>query len=88
MIEKVSKLLKFAALLMPLDPAPVIKTLQRQMNVFVGFELDHRQLAGAGNGKHIDHGAVCGCERRHLHIHIIVIETRIKQCDLPANHRF
>src|ERR1700733_1001934 len=45
---KISEALKFSASAVPLDSRPVVKPLQRQMDIFFGLELDHGEAALAG----------------------------------------
>src|SRR5437763_6647440 len=50
-VEEVSKLLKFTTLLVPLHTTPIIQPLKRKMDIFIGFELDHRESPGRGHGQ-------------------------------------
>ncbi len=40
-IEKISKLLKLIALLMPFHPCPVIEPLERKVDIFVSLEFNY-----------------------------------------------
>ena len=40
------------------DTDPVVEALEREVEVFFGFEFDERQLAGKGNGEEVEHAAI------------------------------
>src|SRR2546422_697155 len=76
---EVAELRELTALPEPLDPQPVIQSLERQVDLFVEFQLDHGQAiaraqAGAARrAQDVDHAAVPlgrrrTRERRHLWI--------------------
>ena len=54
--------------MVPFHTRPVVQPLQRQVDVFVGFQFHHRQAARMRGGEHIDHGPVRGGKRRNLRI--------------------
>jgi len=43
---------------MPLDPSPIVDTLQRQMYVFVSLQFDDRQTPRSCYGQNVDHRAI------------------------------
>ena len=57
---KIPEFLELASLMVPADARPIIKALQGQMYVFIGFKLDDREPALAGAGKDINHRAIRG----------------------------
>ena len=60
--------LELAAFHVPLDAHPIIQRLQRKMNVFGSFQLDHRQPPAMIDGQQIQHAPVGGGERGNLAI--------------------
>ena len=65
---EITMLVKLLPLLAPLDTRPIIKALQREVYVLIGFQLHHRQSAIAGAGKHVDHGTVGGRKCGYLRV--------------------
>ena len=51
---------------MPGDARPVVHALQRQVDIFVGFEFDYGETSVVGHGENVDHGAVGRGEGRNL----------------------
>ena len=39
---------------------PVIQALQRQLQILIGFQFNHREPPICGGGEQIEHAAVCG----------------------------
>src|ERR1700684_184697 len=79
---KISKALELAASMMPGNSRPVIQSLQRQMNVFIGVEFDYRKASVSREGEHVNHGAVCRGERRHLRIETTRVQSLVHRCDV------
>ena len=44
-LGKISEALELSARMVPGHPRPVVQTLQRQVDIFVGLQFDHRQSA-------------------------------------------
>jgi len=65
---KVSEALELAASMVPGHARPIVQTLQGQVNVFIGLEFDDTEPARAGDGQHINHGAVGGGKSGYLGI--------------------
>ena len=86
--REVSKLLKFAALVVPLHARPVIEPLERQVEIFVGFEFEDGEAAGLSNSEEIDHGAIARRKRGHLRVDAISVELRVDDGDVAADDRF
>jgi hypothetical protein len=57
------ELLELAASVMPLHAGPVVETLQRQVDIFVGFEFDDSQAIVAGGGEHVERSYVADHQR-------------------------
>ena len=73
--------------MMPFHTRPIVQPLQRQVNVFVGFQFHHCQPPGVCSGEHVDHGAVGGGEGRNLRIQARWIESVIDHSDIAHHQR-
>ena len=58
--SKYPNCLELAARVMPLDPRPIVDTLQRQMYIFVSLQFDDRQTSRACYRQNVDHRAIRG----------------------------
>jgi len=61
-VGEMSKAGKFCARVVPRYSRPIVEALQRQVDIFVGFEFDDREAAVARDGQDVKHGAVGGGE--------------------------
>ncbi|MGC1449430.1 MAG: hypothetical protein WA830_05265 [Candidatus Sulfotelmatobacter sp.] len=73
---------------MPRNPRPVVETLERQMDVFVGFQFDAGQAAVMRGGQHVDHGPVGGGECGNLRIEQARIQALVDDADIGHHERF
>ena len=85
---EVAEFQELAAFMVPGDPGPVVETLQREMDVFVGLEFDDHETVGSSAGKDVNHGAVGSRESRHLAVNTGWIETVIEHVDVGGNNGF
>src|SRR5271165_245160 len=77
-----------SVLLVPAHARPVVEALEREMDVFVGFELEDGETTVKSAGEHVDHGAVGGGEGGHLRVHEATVETLVDGADVAGNERF
>ena len=73
--------------MMPGDARPVIKSLQRQVNVLIRFQFDNRQSAFASHRQNVNHRAVRGRERGYLRIAPARIELIIQGANIFDHER-
>ena len=85
---EISESREFSAGAVPLHARPLVKTLQWQVNIFVGFEFQHCQSSGHGRGQHVEHGAVGGGEGRDLRIKTGRIKALVERRDIFDDQRF
>src|SRR3954470_348288 len=76
--NKVAKAVELLALMMPFHAQPIVEPLQRQVNVFVGLQLDYREPPISRAGQQIDHSAIGSCEGGNLRVYTRGIETCIE----------
>ena len=72
---------------MPLHARPVIQALQRQMNVFVGLQLDDREPSFARQRQHIDHRPVRSRKCRNLRIDRLGFQPLVNHADVVHHQR-
>ena len=70
------------------DAYPVVECLQRQMQIFVGFEFDDDEAAIAIEGEQIEHAAIAGRERWNLRVKLIAAKERQKFAEASAKFGF
>src|ERR1700690_3383728 len=74
--------------MVPGYPRPVVQALQRQVDVFVSLQLDHRQPAFARGREYIDHGAVRSGKCGYLGIQAGSIKTLVHFGYILDHQRF
>ena len=67
------------------DAEPVVGGLQREMNVFAGFQFENREAAVARHSQQIDHAAIAGGKCGHLRVQKTRIEPRINSRGIDGN---
>jgi len=67
---------------------PIVRGLQRQMNVLAGLQFDNRQPSGACHGEEVENAVFAPGIGKHLRIDKSLIEHGIDACDVFANHGF
>ena len=77
-----------AAIQMPFDAHPVIQRLQRQVNVLIHLEFDHRQPPVTIDGQQVDDSAVAPRELRHLTVDRLVQQRCVQRFDIGTDARF
>src|ERR1039458_1728932 len=77
-----------SVLLVPAHAGPVVEALEREMNVFVGLELEDGEATVVGAGEHVDHGAIAGGEGGHLRIDEALVEAPVDGADIADDQRF
>src|ERR1700677_3224581 len=70
--------LKIAFTLMTPHSQPIIDSLNRQLNIFGCFQLDHNQPSMLCDAEQIDYAAVSRSERGDLRIQVFGNQMRIK----------
>ena len=73
---------------MPADPHPVIQGLQREVDVLVHLEFDHREPAVAVNGKQIDDSSVAAGELRYLTVNRLGEQRCVQRFQIRTHARF
>ena len=65
------------AVQMPFNPHPVIQRLQRQMNVLIHLQLNHRETSIRRHAQKVEQAAIaCTRNRWNLCVHMLRIESR------------
>ena len=79
---------EFPAVKVPFHAHPIIESLKRQMNVLIGFQLDHSEPSIAVDADQIDDAALAGRELRDLPIDGMRIDHRVQRFNPRAHLRF
>src|SRR5204863_5839142 len=61
---------------------PIVRGLQRQMNVLAGLQFDNRQPSGACHGEEVENAVFAPGIGKHLRIDKSLIEHGIDACDV------
>src|SRR5580700_11452212 len=77
-----------SVLLVVAHASPVVKALQREMDVFAGLEFKDGAAAIESAGEDVDHGAIGGSECGNLRIDEALIEAFVDGADVADDQRF
>ena len=77
-----------AAVQVPFDAHPVIQRLQRQVNVLIHLEFDHRQSPVTVHRQQVDDATVAAGELRHLSVNRLRQQRGVQRFDIRADPCF
>src|ERR1700682_4844937 len=77
-----------SALQLPANAQPIVRSLQRQMDVLAGLQFNDRQSAGTSHGEEVENAVLRPGIGKHMSVDESLIEHGIDARDVLANNGF